>query len=213
MLRYRSRPVPAGISLPKITFSLSPTRESDLAWMAASVNTLVVSWKDAADNHDSVASDAFVIPTARHPGLRSHRRSVRRVRRPVGCLPDRVELCLACRRRNQIVTCSGVVVRDGGTVTGIGLRIASASAAVVVSAAVAGAALYGGSAISDPGSPGRDDRLVAVPAAPSAYLSETPSPTPKATTSSGGSRTQLARPHSRPHKCNIHQQAVGAITP
>ena len=90
--------------------------------------------------------------------------------------------------------------------TGIGLRIASASAAVVVSAAVAGAALYGGSAISDPGSPGRDDRLVAVPAAPSAFLSETPSPTPNATTSSGGLRTQLARRQSRPHKCNIHQK-------
>ena len=97
--------------------------------------------------------------------------------------------------------------------TGIGLRIASASAAVVVSAAVAGAALYGGSAISDPGSPGRDDRLVAVPAAPSAYLSETPSPTPKATTSSGGSRTQLARPHSRPHKCNIHQKGSRCYHP
>ena len=29
---------------------------------AASVNTLVVSWKDAADMNDSVTSDAFVIP-------------------------------------------------------------------------------------------------------------------------------------------------------
>ena len=30
--------------------------------MAASVSTLVVSWKDAADSHDSVASDALVMP-------------------------------------------------------------------------------------------------------------------------------------------------------
>ena len=30
---------------------------------AASVNTLVVSWKDAADINESVANDAFVIPS------------------------------------------------------------------------------------------------------------------------------------------------------
>ncbi|SKO69736.1 Uncharacterised protein [Mycobacteroides abscessus subsp. bolletii] len=30
--------------------------------MAASVSTRVVSWKDAADSHESVASDALVIP-------------------------------------------------------------------------------------------------------------------------------------------------------
>ena len=57
-----SRPVPAGISLPRITFSFRPTRLSDLPWIAASVRTLVVSWKEAADSHDSVASDALVIP-------------------------------------------------------------------------------------------------------------------------------------------------------
>ena len=45
-----------------MTFSLRPTSESDLPWIAASVRTLVVSWKDAADSHDSVASDALVIP-------------------------------------------------------------------------------------------------------------------------------------------------------
>jgi uncharacterized protein YkwD len=90
-------------------------------------------------------------------------------------------------------------------VTGTGLRIASASAAMVVSAAVAAAALYGGSAISDPGGPRKDERLIAVPAAPSAYPSTTPSPA-TTTSSSGPSRTQLARPHSRPHKCNVHQK-------
>jgi hypothetical protein len=47
-------PVPAGMSLPMMTFSLRPTRESDRAWIAASVRTLVVSWKEAADSHDSV---------------------------------------------------------------------------------------------------------------------------------------------------------------
>ncbi len=45
-----------------MTFSLRPIRESDLALIAASVRTLVVSWKDAADSHDSVASEALVIP-------------------------------------------------------------------------------------------------------------------------------------------------------
>jgi uncharacterized protein YkwD len=91
-------------------------------------------------------------------------------------------------------------------VTGIGLRIASASAAIVVSAAVAGAALYGGAALSDPGAPSPDDRLIAVPATPSAYQSETPSPAPKAITSSSTTRTHLARPRSRPHKCNVQQK-------
>jgi uncharacterized protein YkwD len=94
----------------------------------------------------------------------------------------------------------------GGAVTGIGLRIASASAAIVVSAAVAGAALYGGAALSDPGAPGPDDRLIAKPATPSAYQSKTSSPAPKATTSSSTTRTHLARPRSRPHKCNVHQK-------
>ena len=45
-----------------MTFSFRPTRESDLPFMAASVRTLVVSWKDAALSHESVASDAFVMP-------------------------------------------------------------------------------------------------------------------------------------------------------
>jgi hypothetical protein len=72
---------------------------------------------------------------------------------------------LANAGRYQIVTCSGVVVHGEGNVTGTGLRIASASAAIVVSAAVAGGALVSGSAISDPGAPiGKDQRLVAVPA-------------------------------------------------
>ena len=97
--------------------------------------------------------------------------------------------------------------------TGTALRIASASAAIVVSAAVAAAALYGGSAISDPGSPGRDDRLIAIPASPSTYPSETPSPEPEATTSSGGPTTQLARPHTRAHKCNVHQKGSECYRP
>ncbi len=41
---------------------MRPTSESDLAWIAASVSTRVVSWNEAADSHDSVASDALVIP-------------------------------------------------------------------------------------------------------------------------------------------------------
>jgi len=91
-------------------------------------------------------------------------------------------------------------------VTGIGLRIASVSAAIVVSAAVAGAALYGGSALSDPGAPGPDDRLIAVPPTPSTYQSKTSSPAPEATTSSSITRTHVARPKSRTSRCNVHQK-------
>jgi hypothetical protein len=50
------------MSLPMMTFSLSPSSESLLAWIAASVSTRVVSWKEAADSHDSVASEALVMP-------------------------------------------------------------------------------------------------------------------------------------------------------
>jgi uncharacterized protein YkwD len=98
-------------------------------------------------------------------------------------------------------------------VTGTGLRIASASAAFVVSAAVAGAALYGGSAISDPGAPGRDDRLIAVPAPPSQSSTETPTPSLEATTSSDDSRTLPARPSAQPHKCNVHQKGSPCYRP
>jgi uncharacterized protein YkwD len=80
-------------------------------------------------------------------------------------------------------------VHDGGNVTGTGLRIATASAAIVVSAAVA-AALVGGSAIGDPGAPmAKDQRLVAVPA--------THSPSPKATLSGTTARSDLALAHGR----------------
>ena len=61
-LRYLSIPVPAGISLPIRTFSLRPISESVLPLIAASVRTFVVSWNEAADKNDYVASDAFVIP-------------------------------------------------------------------------------------------------------------------------------------------------------
>ena len=62
MLRYRAMPVPAGMSLPMMTFSFSPSSESLRAEIAASVSTRVVSWNDAADSHDSVASEALVMP-------------------------------------------------------------------------------------------------------------------------------------------------------
>ncbi len=61
-LRYFASPVPAGMSFPMMTFSLRPSSGSLLPSMAACVSTRVVSWKEAADSHDSVASDAFVIP-------------------------------------------------------------------------------------------------------------------------------------------------------
>ena len=45
-----------------ITFSFSPCSRSILPSIAASVSTFVVSWNDAAERNDSVASDAFVMP-------------------------------------------------------------------------------------------------------------------------------------------------------
>ena len=43
-------------------FSFRPTRPSERLSMAASVSTRVVSWNEAADSHESVASDALVMP-------------------------------------------------------------------------------------------------------------------------------------------------------
>ena len=60
---YLFIPVPAGINLPIITFSLRPTSGSTLPLIAASVRTLVVSWNEAADKNELVASEAFVIPS------------------------------------------------------------------------------------------------------------------------------------------------------
>ena len=51
-----------GMSLPMMTFSYRPTRWSTLPLMAASVRTLVVSWKEAAERKESVAKEALVIP-------------------------------------------------------------------------------------------------------------------------------------------------------
>ena len=57
------RLIPAGISLPMITFSFRPSSGSTLPLIAASVSTRVVSWKDAADRKESVAREALVIPS------------------------------------------------------------------------------------------------------------------------------------------------------
>lgn len=57
------------MSLPMMTFSFSPISGSILFLIAASVRTRAVSWKDAADRKDSVASAAFVMPSrVRFPG-------------------------------------------------------------------------------------------------------------------------------------------------
>ena len=57
-------PDPAGMSLPMMTFSLSPIRWSLAPLMAASVSTRVVSWKDAAARNDDVLSEALVTPSS-----------------------------------------------------------------------------------------------------------------------------------------------------
>ena len=98
------------------------------------------------------------------------------------------------------MTYSGVVVRDEGNVTSTGLRIVSASAAMVVSAAVVGTALFGGSAISDPRAPAdQDQRLVAIPATPSPYPTATPS---------RFSRAPRASAHARPECQRLEKPAV-----
>ena len=50
-------------------FSLRPMSPSDLDSMAASVRTRVVSWNEAADSHDSVDSEALVMPMISSTGL------------------------------------------------------------------------------------------------------------------------------------------------
>ena len=55
-------PVPAGTSLPTITFSFKPSNLSVLPLIEASVRTLVVSWNEAAEMKELVCRDAFVIP-------------------------------------------------------------------------------------------------------------------------------------------------------
>ena len=57
------RPVPAGTNLPTITFSFKPSNLSTLPLIEASVSTLVVSWKDAAEINDLVSP--FIIFIAR----------------------------------------------------------------------------------------------------------------------------------------------------
>ena len=47
-----------------MTFSFKPRRSSRSPRTAASVSTRVVSWKDAAEMNDSVASEALVIPSS-----------------------------------------------------------------------------------------------------------------------------------------------------
>ena len=56
VFRYFSMPVPAGTTLPMITFSFKPLSSSIWALIAASVSTLVVSWKEAAETPLSVVS-------------------------------------------------------------------------------------------------------------------------------------------------------------
>src|SRR5660398_193138 len=51
---YSRRPVAAGINFPMITFSLRPRRQSVFPSNAASVSTLVVSWKEAAAYQETI---------------------------------------------------------------------------------------------------------------------------------------------------------------
>src|SRR2546428_280633 len=60
---FMTAPVPAGISRPTMTFSLSPSSVSALPLTAASVRTRVVSWNDAAEMNERVCRLALVMPS------------------------------------------------------------------------------------------------------------------------------------------------------
>ena len=62
MLANGLYPVPAGISCPRMMFSLSPRRWSVLAETEALLSTLVVSWKEASDIQLDVLRAACVMP-------------------------------------------------------------------------------------------------------------------------------------------------------
>src|SRR5436305_10075901 len=66
MSRYRFMPVPAGISLPMMMFSLRPKSMSLLPSMAASVSTRVVSWNDAAVTDDGDLAERLLVGDADH---------------------------------------------------------------------------------------------------------------------------------------------------
>src|SRR4051812_5464136 len=63
-LRCGLNAVPAGIRCPRMTFSFRPTSMSTAPARAASVSTLVVSWKLAAEMNDSLCRDALVMPSS-----------------------------------------------------------------------------------------------------------------------------------------------------
>jgi hypothetical protein len=76
----RGRPVPAGMRRPMMTFSLRPRRSSVLPQIAASVSTLVVSWKDEALMKESVERLAFVMPRSSGSATAGGRRARGRAR-------------------------------------------------------------------------------------------------------------------------------------
>ena len=55
--------MPAGTRWPRITFSFKPTSWSTLPAKAASVSTLVVSWKLAAEMKLALCTEALVMPS------------------------------------------------------------------------------------------------------------------------------------------------------
>src|SRR5260363_113887 len=59
----RGETCPDGVNRPTITFSFRPRRLSRLPIIAASVNTRVVSWNEAAEINESVDSEALVMPS------------------------------------------------------------------------------------------------------------------------------------------------------
>jgi hypothetical protein len=102
------KPVPAGISRPMITFSLSPRSLSTLPAIAASVSTRVVSWNEAAEMKLSVDSEARVMPS--------------RIGRLVaGRPPDSITLRFSSSKRKRS-TCSATMNSESPTSSTMTLR-------------------------------------------------------------------------------------------
>ena len=59
-----------------MTFSFKPLSLSIFPWIAASVSTFVVSWNEAAETHDSVPKDAFVIPLTGNKSVSADRAAI-----------------------------------------------------------------------------------------------------------------------------------------
>src|SRR5918911_1552683 len=115
------------MSLPMMTFSLRPIRESDLALIAASVRTLVVSWMDLADQVDldgTLAQDAqhVVRVGGTHGELLAHLDVLALADQESGALGDRVRRLVAAVVRGDDDLLGLLRLLDANAAGGLGGR-------------------------------------------------------------------------------------------